>query len=174
MSRIRDFRLYATVAIENVDRSGKNVGKAVYWKLYAIENLYRIIVHSILSTVFYPEDWWEKIDSTIQKKAERNKLDYLARPLHTSPGNHPIYFVGLTDINRIANAHSHLNLVIQLIPDIDKWVGKIEALRLPRNVVAHMNFPSVSDRKRIDAFYNEFKSLFVGLQKNSPFVFSSP
>lgn len=172
MPRVRDFRLYSVVATENIDKSGRNVGKVVYWKLYAIENIYRILVHSILSSLVYPENWWVSIDQDIQRKAETHRLDYLSHPWHTNAGNHPIYYVDLKDINEIARAHAHL--FVQLIPDIDQWVCKVEMVRLPRNVVAHMNFPNNNDRDRINVLYEDFKSLFMMLQRNSPIVFSAP
>jgi hypothetical protein len=37
----------------------------------------------------------------------------------------------------------------------------IEELRLPRNVIAHMNFPSKTEMKRIDVFYEDCLNLIA-------------
>lgn len=59
--------------------------------------------------------------------------------------------------------YANSNLFLPLIPDIDQWMARIEQIRLPRNVVAHMNWPSQTDRQRIDVFYNDVRSLAAHL-----------
>jgi hypothetical protein len=51
------------------------------------------------------------------------------------------------------------DLFLPLVPEIDLWMAKIEQIRLPRNVVAHMNWPSDTDRKRIDVLYDDVVAL---------------
>jgi len=82
------------------------------------------------------------------------------------PGSHFIYFIDLHDLNEITRVNSHF--FIPTIPDIDQWVLKIEMLRLPRNVIAHMNFPNQIDRQRINMIYEDFKALvnFIQTQTN--------
>jgi len=38
-------------------------------------------------------------------------------------------------------------------------MARVEQVRLPRNVVAHMNWPSGTDRKRIDVFHDDLQAL---------------
>jgi hypothetical protein len=51
-----------------------------------------------------------------------------------------------------------------VIPNLDKWILGIEELRLPRNVMAHMNFPSRTDIKPIDVFYEDCSNLLGLIQ----------
>ena len=62
------------------------------------------------------------------------------------------------------------NLFLPIIPEIDGWIARIEQLRLPRNVVAHMNFPSRTDQKRIDVFFEDSKVLVANLPKSLPLL----
>jgi len=71
MPKFIDFRDLPQFIPDAVSRSGQNVGKTIYWKLYAIENFYRVIIHSILS-VQIPLDWWLiATDISTRKKSKR-------------------------------------------------------------------------------------------------------
>jgi hypothetical protein len=133
------------------------VGGHVYWKLYFIENIFRVIINSVLSVQIGPDWWLTAVDPKIQARAENFKKDYLTRPWHTMPGSHGIYYVHLRDLNEIMRANS--NLFLPIIPEIDAWIARIEQLRLPRNIVGHMNFPNQNDRKRVDVFCSDCESL---------------
>ena len=74
---------------------------------------------------------------------------------------HEVYYTFLSDLNAIITAHSHL--FRPTIPDIDQWIARIEQIRLPRNIVGHMNWPSSTDRQRIDVFYKDFQALIKKL-----------
>jgi hypothetical protein len=161
-----DFRNQSQLSIASINRSGSFVGKKIYWKLYAIENIYRIIIHSIL-TAQIGVDWWNiGVDGRIKQKVEDFKNDYLKNPWHTIPGGHEIYYTQLPQLNEIARVNSHLFL--SSIPDIDQWIARIDTVRLPRNIVGHMNFLNNTDKSRIDVLYDDFKKLFslVVLQIN--------
>lgn len=133
-----------------------------------MENIFRVIINSVLSAQI-GTDWWKTaVDGTIQKKAQSFKNDYLTRPWHTTPGSHEIYYIHLRDLNEIMRANS--NLFLPIIPEIDGWIARIEQLRLPRNVVAHMNFPSRTDQKRIDVFFEDSKVLVANLPKSLPLL----
>lgn len=170
MPAASDFRSASVFNLSRVDTAGRDVGRRVYWKLYAIENVMRVIIHSILSSQIGPNWWSLGVDASLQKKAQRFRSTYTSSPWHSSPGGHDIYFIDLADLNEIMRANS--NLFLPLIPDVDQWMARIEQIRLPRNVVAHMNWPNQTDRQRIDVFYNDVRSL-VGhlggtLQLSSP------
>lgn len=160
-----DFRFLSQFQLEEVSKSGKNIGKTTYWKLYAIENIFRVIINSILS-VQINQKWWDvAVDSTMQKKAANFKSKYIARPWHTTPGKHDVYYIDLCDLGEIIRVNSHL--FEPLIPDIDQWIVKIEGIRLPRNIVAHMNFPNTTDQSRIGILYDDVVALSSALQTNN-------
>ncbi len=155
-----DFRL-KKFDLSLLDKSGKHIGRHTYWKLYAIENIFRIIIHSVLSVQINPEWWGIAVDTTIRGQAERFKKKYLGKFWHGKPGTHDIYYVYLSDLNEIIRANRQL--FDPVIVDLDKWILGIEDLRLPRNVVAHMNFPSKTDMKRIDVFFSDCQSLITNV-----------
>lgn len=149
----------------NVDASGRDVGRKTYWKLFAAENIVRVIVHSVLSVQIGPNWWATAADPKIQGTVTRVRADYAASPWHTQPGQHEVYYTFLTHLNEIIRANS--NLFIPVIPDIDQWIARIEQVRLPRNVIGHMNWPSATDRQRIDVFYADIQALARQLAQSS-------
>jgi hypothetical protein len=156
MQTVKDFRFLPFDSIK-IGKCGKYVGRQTYWKLYAIENIFRIIIHSVLS-VQSPPPWWDvAVDRDIRRKAERFQGHYLKKSWHGKPGTHAIYYIDLKDLGEIFRANAHL--FYPVIPELDKWILGIEDIRLPRNVVAHMNFPNKTDEKRIDVFYEDCLSL---------------
>ncbi len=147
-----DFRNFG-FDLKRIDQCGRFVGRRVYWKLFAVENLLRIFMHSALSVQIAP-NWWDlAVDPNIRKKALRVRQAYARSPWQTSPGRHDIYCVFLPDLNNIIRANS--NLLLPVVPDIDTWIVRIEEVRLPRNLVGHMNYPTKSDRQKIDEVYKD-------------------
>ena len=156
MPRTADFRNYAFDS-GRVDSSGKDVGRRVYWKLYAVENLIRVIVHSVLTAQVGPNWWNVAVDPGIQGQVRSRMAEYAKQPWHSTPGRHEVYYTFLSDLNKIVTANSHL--FTPHIPDIDQWIARIEQVRLPRNIVGHMNWLSATDRNRIDVFYADVQHL---------------
>jgi len=156
MPSTNDFRSYA-FDHNRIDAAGKNIGGKVYWKLYAIENLVRVIVHSILTVQAGPNWWSITVNPFIQGNVGRRMADYVNRPWHSTPGRHDIYYAFLSDLSKIITANSHLFMPV--IPDIDQWIARIEQVRLPRNIVGHMNWPSKTDRQRIDVVHSDLQHL---------------
>ncbi len=172
MSRVVDFRRTTLFSTERVGKCGNNIGRSVYPKLYVIENLLRITLHSILAAQL-GNGWWQiAVDTAVRGKATRFRNTYSARPWHTSPGNHDIYYVDLRDLVEIARANSHL--LSPVIIDINHWITQIESIRFPRNLTAHMNFPNANDRKKVDIIFNDLKTLVISLQQNSAVAFQIP
>ncbi len=160
MATIKDYRL-STYDISNVKASGQNLGRTVYWKLYTIENIVRIIINSIL-TAQVGDKWWTiAVGKSLQKKVTQYQKKYISQPWHSSPGKHDIYYLGLTEYNEILRDNSHLFLPI--IPDVDQWIARLEQVRLPRNVVAHMNWVHGTDRNRINVVYKDIQRLVTHL-----------
>ena len=156
MPAATDYRNY-TFDRGRVDTAGKNIGGRVYWKLYAIENLVRVVAHSVLTAQAGPNWWTVAVDPKLRKRVEDRMNDYASRPWHSTPGKHDIYYTFLSDLNKIITANSHLFKPV--IPDIDQWVARIEQVRLPRNIVGHMNWPSATDRQRTDVCHADLQQL---------------
>jgi hypothetical protein len=157
----RDFRTVGFSQVR-IERCGKYLGRYSYWKLYAIENSLRIVLHSVLGKQISPNWWTVAVDPAVQNKASRVRSDYARKPWHTPAGSHDIYYVFLPDLSNIMRANSHL--FAPVIPDIDTWITKIDDVRLPRNLVGHMNFPHNKDRQRIDILHQEIGELILQVQ----------
>ncbi|CAG1013514.1 hypothetical protein ANRL4_04956 [Anaerolineae bacterium] len=162
-----DFRTLP-FSINRVSDSGKYIGRTVYWRLYAIENSFRVIIHSIL-TVQINANWWTYVinpqkNSEIQKAKNR----YLSQPGSTLPGSHDIYYLYLSDLSKIISAQR--NLFVPIIPDIDRWIIKLEQIHLPRNIVGHMNWPNAADRIKIDRTYKEVRILLRDLSNSGFYI----
>jgi hypothetical protein len=163
MAGIKDFR-DSTFSRPRVEVCGRYLGHNSYWKLYAIENYLRVIMHSVLIAQI-PAPWWDNaVDKKLKEKVAFVKNRYAIKPTHTSPGKHDIYYAFLPDLNKIILANS--NLFRSSIPDIDTWIPKIEDIWIPRNLVGHMNYPNVADRKRIDKLYYELSKLMEHLENS--------
>lgn len=158
----RDFRSFGFSPVR-IERCGKYLGRYSYWKLYAIENTLRVVLHSVLlRQILPPDDWWNvAVDPKVREKAGRVRADYTKRPWHTPAGSHDVYYIFLPDISRIMRTASHL--FEPVIPDIDNWIARIDDLRLPRNLVGHMNFPNRDDRQRIDALHRDVGNLISAI-----------
>lgn len=156
MPAVADFRGHAFDAAK-IDSCGKDVGRKLYWKFYAVENVIRVVVHSVLTAQVGPNWWTVAVDPDTQKQVARFRAQYATQPWHSTPGRHEIYYTFLSDLSEIIRANSHL--FRPLIADIDAWIARIEQVRLPRNIVGHMNWLSTTDRKRIDVFYDDLQQL---------------
>jgi len=171
MPKVADFRNTAFNRV-SLDASGKDLGRKVYWKLYAIENLVRILIHSIL-TAQIGGDWWTTAaDKALQGQVISRMADYRKRPWHSRPGKHEVYYIFLSDLNKIITPHSHL--FKPHIPDIDTWIARIEEIRLPRNIVGHMNWLETVDRNRIDVFYADLQHLVAQLATDPTLTLTIP
>src|SRR5437773_11020828 len=120
MAKTVDFRSHAFAAAR-VDSAGKDVGRKVYWRLYAIENLIRIVIHSVLTAQIGPNWWAIAAAPDIQGRVKGSKDQYAKAPWYSTPGRHEVYYTHLSDLNKILIANSHL--FKPKIPDIDQWVA---------------------------------------------------
>lgn len=146
-----------------VERCGRYLGRQSYSKLYVIENYLRVLLHSVLSEQMGATWLDNALDRHMKRNIERVKKDYLKKPTHTPPGGHDIYYLYLSDLNKIMAATSHL--VAKIISDVNSWIAKIEEVRIPRNLVGHMNFPNRDDRNRIDNLHRELTLLVEKLEQ---------
>jgi hypothetical protein len=156
MPRVRDFR-NASFKLDRIDTCGRFVGSKLYSKLYTIENIVRIVVNSVL-TLQLGANWWSvAVDPDVVSKAARFRAHYAARPRNASPGVEDIHLIFLSDLTEILRANSHQFLPV--ITDTNNWIAALEAIRVPRNLVGHMNFPNAFDKAAIDSAYAQLPSL---------------
>lgn len=160
-----DFRTY-TFDRKRVEAAGKSLGKDPYWRLYAAENILRVIVNSVLSAQLGVGWWTTAVDQNVQGSVTRFRERYAARPWHSTPGKHEIYYTFLSDLADIMRANSHVFL--PLVPDVDAWIAKVEQVALPRNIVGHMNWLTPTDRKRIEVFQSDVTALAQQLESGGP------
>lgn len=171
MPTVVDFRTIP-FHIMKVGDSGKYIGRLIYWKLYVIENVVRVFLNSVLIAQVGP-NWWNLSGGTtvvgpkgqtINDKVRAVRKNYTQRPWHTSPGNHDIYYIFLPDLNKIIASNRHL--ILPVIPDVDDWILRLESIHTPRNVIGHMNWLNISDKKTIDEVYTELKGLVRQLMRS--------
>ena len=166
-----DFRNYA-FDTKRVSLSGKDLGGKVYSKLYAIENLIRILVHSVL-TAQLGQNWWAvAADPQLRKDVSKRMASYGNRPWHSTPGKHEVYYVYLSDLTKILTTNSAQFL--PHIPDVDQWTARLEQIRLPRNIVGHMNWLTNIDRNRIDVCLADVEQLVAKLAGNPQLTMTIP
>jgi hypothetical protein len=166
-----DFRAYA-FETSRVNFAGKDLGGKVYPKLYTIENLIRVIVHSVL-TAQLGKNWWSlAANQTLQKEVSRRMKSYANRPWHSTPGKHEVYYIYLSDLTKILTANSAQ--VEPHIPDVDQWTARLEQIRLPRNIVGHMNWLSSTDRGRIDVCLADVEQLIAKLATDPKLTLTIP
>jgi hypothetical protein len=156
MSPVRDFRTLAFDAVR-IDASGKNLGGKVYWQLYSIENIVRVIANTIFTAELGPTWWSVAVDPKMRGRIDDRRADYTKQPWHSTPGKHDIYYAQLPELTKVIANNS--DLFRRPIPKIDEWVKRLEEIRLPRNVVGHMNWLSPIDRKRLDVLHSDLQAL---------------
>ncbi len=49
--------------------------------------------------------------------------------------------------------------MIPVVPTINQWIVTLEQIRLPRNLVGHMNFPNTYDRNAVNTAYTQLPAL---------------
>lgn len=163
MPAVRDFRNSAFKPAR-IDRCGRHIGSKLYWKLYAIENTIRIVINSVLTDQLGANWWRIAVDPDVISKAARFRSHYAARPRNASPGFTDIHLVFLSDLTDILRANSHQ--FIPLVPSTNNWITALESIRVPRNLVGHMNFPNTFDKAAIDSTYAQLPTLMSELSTN--------
>lgn len=163
-AKVKDFRAHA-FDVKNVRASGKDVGARVYPQLYTIENLMRVVVHSVL-TAQLGSSWWNiAAEPDLKKAVDKRKKQYAAKPWHGTPGKHEVYFVYLSELTKILTTHS--DQFTPHIPDVGAWTARLEQVRVPRNIVGHMNWPTPTDRSRIEVCLTDVEHLVAQLATSS-------
>lgn len=173
MASIEDFRIDDDFARAKVNRSGRIVGRTIYWKLYSIENLLRVLIDSTLS-VAYPEPrWWMFVLSRKQLgEIESRRQEHKILPWSSTRGNHALYYLNLSELGGIILAtEPYMSSVIE---DTDALIRGIATIRQPRNVVAHMSFPSEDDKSHIDDLHSQVVSLIKTVEKKSKIILKTP
>ena len=139
-------------------------GELLYPKLYFIENVTRIVVHSVL-TLQLPPPWFAvAVDQDTANRVQVVRADYAANPRNASAGPHDVYYLFLPKLTGIIR--THFAYFQQAIPSADDWVDSLDAVRLPRNLVGHMNWPNSYDRAAIKRAHAETKKSLRHLQQS--------
>lgn len=151
---------------------GKTLGKKYYWKIYAAENIIRVLIHSVLS-VQVGLDWWDLVvDSGIRDKAKGIRQDYLNRTPKRNPGNHDIYCTYLSGLEKIL--FDNKGFFQPLVPKIDNIIIRLNGIRVPRNLTGHMNILNANDRRSITSFYKLSRTTIKKLASTPNFQLQYP
>jgi hypothetical protein len=156
MPAVRDFRNFS-FSSARIDRCGRHLGSKLYWKLYVIENTIRIVIHSVLTQQLGANWWGVALDPKLVPKVTGRRRSYIAKPNNASPGGSDIHLLYLGELTDIVRANSHQ--FVPVVPDANNWVAILESIRVPRNLVGHMNFPNSFDRGAIEFAYSRLPSL---------------
>ena len=156
-----DFRKYS-FNITRITDSGKYIGRRVYWRLYLLENIVRIVVNSVLSVQINPNWWSVAASPNLLLKIQDRRNSYLLAPHLTSPGLHDIYFIFIYELNNIIARYR--SSFLPVMPDIDNWISDLENVKYSRNIVAHMNWPNQYDINLVDRMYDDAVKLALDLQ----------
>lgn len=169
---IEDFRIFAEFTQPRVSQSGKIIGSRVYWKLYAVENLLRVLIDSILSINSPEPNLWEGnviLRNDQLERIEKEKEKQRALKWKSTRGEHPLYYLSLKELGKIIR-DTEVSLVPPLAPDDrEALIQDIEKIVHSRNVVAHMNFPSKDDESIINNLYRKIVSLIRRLEDSVKF-----
>jgi hypothetical protein len=130
---------------------GKILGRQYYWKMYASENLLRLIIHSILSVQIKGEWWKQAVDPDIIKEATKVRAKYNNSRIPNKIPKHDIYCIYMPMLERIIS-DNRLRF-IHYLPQIDKLIISLNAVIIPRNLLGHMNTLDNVDRGKIGGLY---------------------
>lgn len=151
---------------------GKTIGKKYYWKIYASENIIRVLIHSVLC-VQVGLDWWDHVvDPEIKRDARRIRGGYLNRIPQRNPGDHDIYCTYLSGLERIL--FNNKGYFRPLIPEIDQIIVHLNRIRLPRNLTGHMNILDTNDRRSITLFFKLCQKIIKKLSVSVNFQLQYP
>jgi hypothetical protein len=129
---------------------GNILGRQYYWKIYASENILRLIIHSILSVQINGEWWKGAVDPDIIKEATKVRNKYNNMYANKIP-KHDIYCIYLPMLERIL-ADNYPKFEYYL-PQIDELIISLNSVIIPRNLLGHMNTLDNIDRGKIGELY---------------------
>lgn len=159
-----DFRL-ASFDEKALLSYGKVLGRNYYWKVFASENILRIVINSVLS-VQVDADWWLKVvDHDIVCDAKDVRQNYLSAIPSRDPGRHGIYCTYLSRLERIL--FKNRGSFIYYLPNVDDLIVSLNAVLLPRNLMGHMNHLTESDRRKIGELYGLCENAVDRLKKTT-------
>jgi hypothetical protein len=143
---------------------GREIAKDYYWKIYVSENIIRVIIHSIL-LIQIGQNWWTlAVHRKIQNDARRIRNRYLNQMPPRSPGSHDIYCTYLPNLEKII--FDNKGFLAPLLPEIDKLIIGLNRIRLPRNLLGHMNILNSIDRRSITNFHKLCVKIVKALGRN--------
>jgi hypothetical protein len=168
MATIADFR-NRNFNLILIDKCGKYLGKEAYCLLYSIENIFRIIIHSVLTIQINKDNWWFSVaDKDMMAEANKNKQKYVAEFPDIKIGMHEIYHVNLSHLKSILEKQSFAFLPIlkekkQLLSEC---INLLKIIISPRNKIAHMNFITNQQIKNAETLLKKSKLLLSILDEH--------
>jgi hypothetical protein len=171
MAAVRDFRK-ARFSQPRIENCAAALGNDSYTKLYVVENVFRVVIHSVLTAEIGPNWPANALTPKMQNEVARFRPRYAGRPRHASPGNHELYYLFLADLAVILR--SQRARFDPHIRDVDRWLLRLESVNLPRNLIGHMNVPNSYDRSRVTQAFQALPKLLMQLRgANIPFLVPS-
>lgn len=148
----KDFR-NKSYSINNLITSGKYSGNRFYYKLFVIENMIRIFIHTILEndnpTVL---EWWDELVPNRLKKT-----------WHSMSSHHGIYHIFLNDLNSLIIENRPL--IEPYVDNLDDLILEIELFNDVRRKIAHTKFLNTNDIKKLDELYIKSKKIIDEISK---------
>lgn len=127
--------------------SGKYSGNRFYYKLFIIENLIRIILHTILTNESpSTSNWWNDCVP-----------NYLKKPWHRRSPHHGVYHLFLKDLIDILRRNRPL--IEPHVSNFNELILEIELFNNARRKIAHTKYLNADDLDKLDNLYSRTKSL---------------
>jgi len=126
----------------------------VYAEFYVFENSVREVIKRALSRT-HGDNWWDVcISPKIRRSAQSRMADDERNAWHGRRGDHPIYYVDISDYISIIRAR--WSDFEDLFPDQPWVMVRIEEISRSRNTVDHHNPLRKADRDRIKVFFADW------------------
>jgi hypothetical protein len=140
----------------------------IYPVVYLFENSVRSVVSAILANA-YGRDWWDLIvDPKIKRSVDIRQKAEQAHPWHSKRGQKPIHYTDIEDLKKIISMqHKVFRGVMgpSALKHAELWIEEIERTR---NVLAHNNPVSASDRKRLESYSKDWHALAKSMSGKLP------
>ena len=138
----------------------------VYARLYVLENSIRNVILRVLHAE-HGKDWWTKCaPAPVQADVTRRKGAEAKTPWHGKRGAHDIHYSDFGDLRK--TIEKNWDSFAELFPNRPWITQRLSELEPPRNVVAHCNPLSESDRNRIDLYYDDWMKLLKAKRAGIP------
>lgn len=130
-----------------------------YYRLYIFENSLRQFIIEVMAKQF-GSNWWKlQVNKKTRERAADRETKEKANRWHGLRGDHPIYYVDISDYKRILskNWKTAFEPIFPGLPRSMEWIlNRIDEIILSRNIIAHMNPLPKRDRKRVEIYLEDW------------------